>query len=111
MKALGLTLLLRDDPEVVAQYTRDHAAVWPEVLAALRAAGVADMQIFLIGRRLFMHVVVPDEFDPAVEWPKLSADPVYARWDETMAAMQERAPEAQPDEWWAEMELVFDLAW
>ena len=25
--------------------------------------------------------------------------------------LQEKAPEAGPDDWWAEMDLVFDLAW
>jgi hypothetical protein len=28
-----------------------------------------------------------------------------------MATLQARAPEANPDEWWAPMELVFDLDW
>ena len=28
-----------------------------------------------------------------------------------MADLQERAPEASPDEWWAPMELVFDMSW
>jgi L-rhamnose mutarotase len=28
-----------------------------------------------------------------------------------MRTLQERAPEARPDEWWAEMELVFSMDW
>jgi hypothetical protein len=28
-----------------------------------------------------------------------------------MADLQARSPEANPDEWWAPMELVFDLTW
>jgi hypothetical protein len=28
-----------------------------------------------------------------------------------MHTMQERVPEAKPSEWWAMMELVFDLNW
>ncbi len=109
MKAMGMALMLRDDPAAIDQYKADHAAVWPAVIAALRRAGVAEMKIFLRGRRLFMYAVVPDGFDPLVEWPRLSTDPVYAQWEERMGALQERAPEATADEWWAEMELVFDL--
>ena len=36
-----LLLDLRDDPELIAEYERQHAAVWPEVIAHLREAGVA----------------------------------------------------------------------
>ena len=109
MKSMGMTLMLRDDPDGIAQYKADHAAVWPEVVAELRKAGVIDMKIFLRDRRLFMFAQVPDGFDPAVEWPKLSLNPRYAEWEERMGALQEKAPEAGPDEWWAEMELVFEL--
>jgi hypothetical protein len=28
-----------------------------------------------------------------------------------MAELQARAPEADPDEWWAPMDLVFDMDW
>jgi len=31
--------------------------------------------------------------------------------DELMRTLQERAPEAKPDDWWAPMEEVFDLNW
>jgi hypothetical protein len=28
-----------------------------------------------------------------------------------MRTLQERSPEATDDEWWAEMEMVFDMHW
>ena len=33
------------------------------------------------------------------------------RMEALMAELQSRAPEASADEWWATMELVFDLDW
>ncbi|MGH2369095.1 MAG: L-rhamnose mutarotase [Chloroflexota bacterium] len=32
-------------------------------------------------------------------------------WEQLMRTLQERAPEAGADEWWADMELVFDMDW
>jgi L-rhamnose mutarotase len=109
VKAFGLTLCLRDDPEKIAEYRRQHAAVWPEVRARLRACGVQQMQIFLRGTRLFMYLLTDDAFEPARDFPRINEDPVSARWNALMAELQARAPEAGPDEWWAPMELVFDL--
>jgi L-rhamnose mutarotase len=111
MKVFGLTLCLQDDPEKIAAYRRHHQAVWPEVAARLRECGVQRMQIFLRGRRMFMYLVTDDAFDPARDFARINEDPTSARWNALMATLQERAPEANPDEWWAPMEMVFDLDW
>lgn len=110
MQTFGLTLCLKPDPDTISAYRRYHAAVWPEVTARLRACGVEQMQIFLRGSRMFMYLVTDDTFDPARDFARINDDPVSARWNEMMAALQERAPEAREDEWWAPMEQVFDLA-
>ena len=41
----------------------------------------------------------------------LRDDPTYRKWDELMRSMQERVLGAKPSEWWAMMQLVFDLNW
>jgi L-rhamnose mutarotase len=110
VQTFGLTLCLQADPSKIAEYRRYHAAVWPEVTARLRACGVLQMEIFLRERRMFMYLVTDDAFDPARDFARINEDPVSARWNELMATLQERAPEASPDEWWAPMEKVFDLA-
>jgi L-rhamnose mutarotase len=111
MKTFGLTLCLQPDPDKIAAYTRAHQTVWPEVTARLRACGVERMQIFLLGTRLFMYLVTDDSFEPARDFVRINDDPVSARWNAQMAELQARAPEANPDQWWAPMELVFDLEW
>ena len=65
MQLYGMALNLRDDPAVIARYRREHAKAWPEVLARLRAVGITEMKIFLLGRRLFMYCETRDGFDPA----------------------------------------------
>ena len=109
MQTFGLTLCLQADPTKIAEYRRYHAAVWPEVSARLRVCGIQQMEIFLRERRMFMHIVTDDKFDPKTDFARINEDPVSAKWNELMATLQERAPEASPDEWWAPMEKVFDL--
>ncbi len=111
MKSYGLTLCLRDDPAKIETYKEYHRAVWPEVLAGLREAGIRRMQIFLLGRRMFMYVDTEDDFDPARDFARAASSPRAKEWNEFMATLQERAPEAAPDEWWALMEPVFDTEW
>ena len=49
MERVGFTMRLLPGQE--AEYRRRHAAVWPEMLDALRAAGARDYSIFLDGDR------------------------------------------------------------
>jgi L-rhamnose mutarotase len=109
MPTFGLTLALRDDPGSIARYREEHRDVWPGVMTQLRAVGVERMEIFLSGRRLFMHLVVREGFDPVVDFARLSQDPISVEWDALMRTLQEPVPEARPGEWWSVMERVFDL--
>ena len=68
MKCYGLTIILKDDPEVIAQYKAYHRHVWPEVLEHARNLGILKTRIFLIGRRLFMYI---ETEDGVRHWPRL----------------------------------------
>ncbi len=111
MKTFGLTLNLQNDVDKIAAYKSAHLAVWPAVTDRLRECGIQEMQIFVRGTRMFMYVVTDDDFDPARDFARINEDPASARWNALMADLQARSPEANPDEWWAPMELVFDLTW
>ena len=103
--------MLRDDPQLIERYKAEHANAWPQVLVQLRKIGVTEMKIFLRDRRMFMYCETVDGFDPAVDFARANQDPTYEKWDQLMRSLQERAPEARPNEWWAPMECVFDLNW
>ena len=111
MKTYAKTLLLQDDPAKIAAYQHYHAAVWPEVPAALRGSGVTGMRIWLLGRRMFMLMETTDDYDPAAGGGQYASAPRVQEWERLMRTLQERAPEAPPDQWWAHMELVFDMDW
>src|SRR5207249_11987509 len=98
MQSYGLTLLLKDDADVIDRYKRYHREAWPEVIARLKEIGIIEMKIFLIGRRLFMYMEAIDGFDPDRDFPKLKELPRYREWDVLMSSMQERVPEAREGE-------------
>ncbi len=110
MQSYGMTLMLKDDEEIVERYRRYHRDAWPEVIARLREVGIVEMRIYLVGRRLFMYMEAVDGFAPEHDFPKLVEDPRYREWDQLMRGLQQPAPEAKAGEWWASMEEVFDLS-
>ncbi|MBD3358827.1 MAG: L-rhamnose mutarotase [Chitinivibrionales bacterium] len=42
-------------PDKIEEYKKAHAAVWPEVESALKAAGLSNLSIYLLGDGLFMY--------------------------------------------------------
>ena len=111
MKHFAMTINLRHDAQLIEQYKTHHRAVWPEVERSLKAVGITSMRIFLLGRRMFMYMQTVDDFEPTRDFPRyLDLDPRCREWDALMCTFQEPVPEAGPDEWWALMEQVYDLA-
>jgi L-rhamnose mutarotase len=104
------TVNLRDEPGVVETYRRHHRDVWPEVQASLRHAGVDQMDIYLLGRRLVMVVEMRDGLDYRSAFETHAAStPRVAEWERLMKSLQEPVGDARAGEWWAVMEPVFHL--
>lgn len=109
MRSFAQSLDLKNEPGLIEAYRAHHRAVYPEVLEALRGIGITRMKIFLLDTRLFMYFEAPDDFDPARDYQAYAAQARCAAWDALMRGFQQRSPGARPGEWWAEMELIFDL--
>lgn len=75
-------------PGAEQRYDQVHAAVWPEVLAAIRRVGVTKWLIFRDGLDLF-HYIECEDYDRAIA--ELALDPVNERWQAEMAPMMEVA--------------------
>jgi L-rhamnose mutarotase len=111
MKQFAKTILLKDDPELMARYRYYHDHIWPEVVSSFKQIGVLNIQIWMIGRRLFMLMTTVDTFNPHKDLDTyLSLHPKNKEWEELMATFQQKAPEAKPDEHWADMELIFQMS-
>lgn len=110
MKHFGLTLNLKNDPGLIEQYKAYHREAWPEVVAALKEVGITRMDIYLLGCRLFMAMETVDTFAIERDFPRyLEQHPRCKEWDALMRTFQVPVAEAQPGEWWARMEPVFEL--
>ena len=107
-RRFGQTLRIR--PECFDEYRRQHAHVWPEILDALRAAGVRNYSIFHHEGRLFgyFEYVGPDaEFAARME--RLARAPRMREWWDSMEPMQIPDERRAPGEWWSTMSEVFHL--
>jgi len=71
-------------PGAAAEYRRRHAAVWPEMLDALRAAGCHDYSIYLRDDDLF-GVFEVDDFERFRT--SMDAAEVNGGWQAEMAAL------------------------
>ena len=108
-RRLCLALDLQDDAELIADYERHPRAVWPEVKAGIRRAGIRDMEIWRVGDRLVMIIEVAEDFDPAAKAEADAADPRIRQWEALMARFQRPLPQARPGEKWAAMTRIFKL--
>lgn len=106
MKRYAQVLALK--PDQVEAYRRIHAAVWPDVLAQIRASNIANYSIFLKEPEnlLFAYYEYVGT-DHAADMAAMAADPRTQEWWAICEPMQSPLETRKPGEWWAEMDEVF----
>lgn len=104
-----LTLDLKNDPALIAEYKRQHEKIWPEVAASMRGSGVIGMEIYLRGTRMFMIMEVRDDFSLEAKHRADRENPKVREWEELMGKYQQTLPGTKPGEKWLLMEKIFDL--
>lgn len=108
MKRYCQTLTLVDNPELVEKYIEVHSHVWPEVIAGQRKVGILQMQIYRLGRSLFMIMDTVDDFDFVRDMARLAGLPRQAEWEAYVSQFQGCAAGASSAEKWQMMEKIFD---
>jgi L-rhamnose mutarotase len=78
-----IAFLMRLKPGVEAEYKKRHDEIWPELAAALSAAGVRDYSIFLDEETLDLFAVL--KLTPDNKRETLPHLPVMRRWWDSMA--------------------------
>jgi len=108
-KRYCLTLDLKDDPALMAEYRRYHQKLWPEITSGIKDAGIVDMEIYLLGTRMFMIMEVDDTFSFDAKAKADRANPKVREWEELMWKFQKPLQQAEPGEKWLLMERIFKL--
>ena len=101
-------MTLVDNPELVEKYVEVHSHVWPEVIAGQHEVGILQMQIYRLGRSLFMIMDTVDDFDFARDMARLAGLPRQAEWEAYVSQFQGCAAGASSAEKWQMMEKIFD---
>jgi L-rhamnose mutarotase len=104
-----LTLDLKKDPTLIAQYKRFHQKIWPEITKSIRDAGVEEMEIYLLGTRMFMIMEVNESFSFEKKAKLDQENPKVQEWEALMWKFQQRLEGAAPGEKWLRMERIFKL--
>ncbi len=109
MQTFYLTLDLKDDPQLIAEYEQHHQNVWPEILASIKEAGIEQMEIYRSGNRLFMVMHVNGNFSFAEKAEMDAHNPKVQEWEKLMWKYQQALPAANPGEKWVLMDKIFSL--
>jgi L-rhamnose mutarotase len=104
-----LTLDLKNDPGLIAEYKRHHDEIWPEITRSIHEAGVEDLEIYLSGTRLVMMLEVNESFSFEKKAESDRNNPTVQEWERLMWKFQQPLPEARPGEKWVLMERIFKL--
>jgi L-rhamnose mutarotase len=104
-----MTLDLKDDPQLIAEYKRYHERIWPEISQSLRDSGIENAEIYLLGTRMFMILEVNDQFSFEAKGRMDAANPRVREWEQLMWKFQQALPQAKPGEKWLLMERIFKL--
>ena len=110
-KRYCLALDLKDDPKLISEYRQHHAQgqAWPEITKSIRDSGIEDLEIYLLGTRMFMIMEVDERFSFEAKFKSDRLNPKVQEWEALMWKFQQPLPQAAPGEKWMLMEKVFKL--
>ena len=105
------TLSLKNNPILIEEYRKIHSEekAWPEIRAGIRAVGILEMEIYILGSQLFMIIETPLDFDWKIAMDKLSNLPRQAEWEKYVSKFQDCPCLSSSPEKWKLMERMFYL--
>jgi L-rhamnose mutarotase len=104
-----LTLDLKDDSKLIAEYKRYHEKIWPEIALSITNSGIENMEIYLLGTRMFMIMEVNETFSFEAKAKADQLNPRVQEWEKLMWTFQQALPQARPGEKWLLMDKIFTL--
>lgn len=96
VQRVGSVIGLRES--AIEDYERYHREVWPEVMAAISAAGIRNYSIYRFGTLLFSYWEYEGE-NYESDLAAIDRVPECVRWNDLMATLQVPIEGAQPRSW------------
>jgi L-rhamnose mutarotase len=104
---MRVCFLLKVRVEKIEEYKLRHAAVWPEMLGALRETGWRNYSLFLRPDGLLVGYLETEDFDNCCA--AMKKHPVNARWQAEMSPFFEAMDEGGADDHIFPLDEVFHL--
>ncbi|HEY6277524.1 MAG TPA: L-rhamnose mutarotase [Streptosporangiaceae bacterium] len=99
--------LARVRPDRLAEYRAAHREVWPDMTAALTAAGWANYSIFLDDDGLLVGYLETEDYQAALR--RMAETEVNSRWQAAMAPFFAGLGDRRPDEGFRRLTEIFHL--
>lgn len=103
----SVCFLLKVKSDKLEEYRARHAAVWPEMVEALRQAGWRNYSLFLRPDGLLVGYVETEDFARCCA--NMQNHPVNARWQAEMAPFFESNAGLAPDQNMVPLDRIFHL--
>jgi L-rhamnose mutarotase len=97
--------------EKIDEYKHLHANAWPEILEMIEKCNIRNYSIYLaepVKDKFYLFSYfeyIGDDFD--ADTAKMAADPKTQKWWKLTNPCQKPVPNAQPGQWWVNLEEVF----
>jgi len=104
-----LTLDLKDDPALIAEYEKYHEEIWPEIRQSITGSGITNMEIYRYDTRLFMIMETDDTFSFEKKGAMDAVNPKVQEWESLMWKYQQPLRTALKGEKWVLMNKIFQL--
>ncbi|NJN35011.1 MAG: L-rhamnose mutarotase [Saprospiraceae bacterium] len=109
MQKYCLTLDLKNDPALIAEYEAYHVKIWEEIELSIKSVGITNLEIYRLGTRLFMILEADDAFSFEKKAKMDAHNAKVQEWEALMWQFQKALPEAKAGEKWLLMEKIFQL--
>ena len=109
MKRYCLTLDLKDDAQLIAEYEAYHKDIWPEIRKSILDSGITNMEIYRFDDRLMMIMETDDTFSFERKAAMDTGNPKVQEWETLMWKFQQPLKNANPGEKWVLMNKIFEL--